>query len=138
MLAAMTANASDFIIGTTFGEDAYKLTTFEYRLSEQVTKNWGKEVVFGVVTGFEDLDQNTDVKKYSLALGANLNNGDAKIAGGYVMSYIDAKTSNAAYPGWYASVDFKITKSWFAQVKYTNILDTDVAEGWQGGIGFKF
>lgn len=135
LLAALcvAANASDIIVGTTFGDTA-KLTTVDYRVYQPVSKYMSSELVFGAAVGFRDLEQNTDVKKYSLGLGANLTNGDAKIAVGYVASYIDGL---GGYPGAYGSVDFKISKDWFVQVKYTAIFNANVAEGWQCSVGFK-
>ena len=138
MLAAVAANANDLIVGTTFGDVTQRLTTFEYRLSEPVTKYWGTEAIFGVATGFEVFDQNTDLNKYSLGFGANLTNGDAKLSGGYVISYLDGNGLRTAYPGFYGAIDFKISKSWFVQAKYTTIFDTSVGEGWQAGVGVKF
>ena len=134
---AATANAGDLIVGATFGPNT-DLTTFEYRLDQSYKGAWGNELVFGVATGFDQLNQNTDVNKYSVGLGWNATNGNATIAGGPVISYIDAVGVNNAYAGVYGSVDLKISKSWLAQVKYTEIFGVDIAEGWQAGIGLRF
>jgi opacity protein-like surface antigen len=135
---ATAASAGDFIVGATFGGNTTKLTTFEYRLAQPIKSAWGNELTLGVATGFDQLDQNTDVTKYSFGLGWNVTNGNATLAGGYTVNYVNAPGENNAYPGLYGSVDLKVSKSWFVQAKYTTLFGTDVAEGFQGSIGLRF
>jgi hypothetical protein len=136
----VAANASDIIVGTTFGDTAKRLTTVDYRMTQPVSKYWNTEAVFGVATGFEDFDQNTDLNKYSLSLGANLTSGDAVLAGGAVVSYFEQTDidDHEICPGVYASLDFKINSNWFVQGKYTETFNSSLGGGWQGGLGYKF
>ena len=137
-VAVSAASAGDFVVGSTFGDKSIKLTTFDYSVTEPLKGSWSSELGIGFATGFNQWKQTEGVKRYTLSVGLGTANKNASFSGGYVIGYVAGANDDCAYPGFYGKVDLKISKSWFAEVKYVQLFGSDVAEGWQGGIGFKF
>lgn len=136
--AGSASVSKDIAVGATFGNGDTSLTTVDFRLDQPVKGPWGNELVVGVATGFDNFNQNTDVTRYSVGLGFNVRNDYAKLSVGFAPTYVAGKGDDSAYAGFYSSLDLRVSKSWFAQIKYTDLSGTDVAEGFQGAVGFKF